>query len=81
MTSDSRLGVACGSALTDAQKIKKAIELLEWLHDNCLFPNLAHDAVNTCRICRLITELKVPNDQAHLPAPGGEVERKKDNQI
>jgi hypothetical protein len=31
--------------------------------------------------CIMKPERKTPNDQAHLPAPGGEVERKKDNQI
>jgi hypothetical protein len=53
-----------GSALTDAKKIQKATEFLQWMHDNCLAPDItAHDAVNTCRICRLIAELKAPNTE------------------
>ena len=49
----------------ETQKVQKAIELLQWMHDNCLAPDItAHDAVNTCRICRLIAELKTPNDKA-----------------
>ncbi len=32
------------------------------------------------RLLELLPNAKTPNDQAHLPAPGGEVERKKDNQ-
>lgn len=59
---DGSLDQPTGSALTDAQKIHKAIELLQWMHDNCLAPDItAHDAINTCRICRLIAELKAPN--------------------
>lgn len=63
-----QFAAAPGSALTDAKKIQKAIELLQWMHDNCLAPDItAHDAVNTCRICRLIAELKAPNEKADLP--------------
>ena len=59
-----------GSALTDAQKIEKAIELLQWMHDNCLAPDItAHDAVNTCRICRLIAELKAPTSDSTALKP------------
>lgn len=60
---ERRSSAANGSGLTDAEKIAKAIELLEWLHNNCLVPDLAHDAVNTCRLCRLLEQLKAPNDK------------------
>lgn len=49
------------SRLTDAQKIGKAIELLERLERECLVPDFAHDAFGSCQICRLISELKAPN--------------------
>jgi hypothetical protein len=40
-------------------KVVKAIELLKWLHDNCLVPDItAHDAMETCKICRLKSELE-----------------------
>lgn len=57
------LASATGSALTDAEKIQKTIELLEYLHAECLVPDMAHDAIGTCRICRLLKELKAPNDE------------------
>jgi hypothetical protein len=56
----SAAGAAAYLALTDAEKIQKTIELLEYLHAECLVPDMAHDAVGTCRICRLLKELKAP---------------------
>lgn len=65
-----------------ANKIQKAIKLFQYLHDNCLASDItAHDAITTCSICRLIAELKAPNDQALRSVPKADVERKKDSGI
>jgi len=59
-----RLSQAHEILMTDADKIEKAIELLERLEAKCLVPNFAHDAMTTCPICRLLELLKAPSDQA-----------------
>lgn len=51
------------------QKIEKAIAIFQWLHDNCMVPNLAHDAISECRICKTIRELKTPNISVKFSEP------------
>lgn len=41
-------------------KVRRAITLLEKIHEENLIPAWAHDAVNSCPLCVLIADLKKP---------------------